>query len=213
MKGRKREARERKRTRKEPRILRPDIIAAHLPRAFFSLSRRDYTIDVSPPPTRAYAHTDGDGKATQARVTRTTCLARRVRSRSDNVSGVFGERRPPSPVDSTREKGTAKRANLSRGDPSRARRGPVSRGWGCHAARARARERRGKTHGPIAESDGEGDEERGMAKGRERGRERREREGTDVYLAFPIPAQRLVSCLLSLSLFFSFVLPPPVFLR
>lgn len=40
---------------------------------------------------------------------------------------------------------------------------------------------------------------RGMAKGRERGRERREREGTDVYLAFPIPAQRLVSCLLSLS--------------
>lgn len=42
-----------------------------------------------------------------------------------------------------------------------------------------------------------------MAKGRERGREQREREGTDVYLAFPIPAQRLVSCLLSLSLFLS----------
>lgn len=131
------------------------------PGAFFSLSRRRlYNRRWPPfpahPRTCAYVHTDGDGRATQARVTRTTCFARRVRSRSDNVSGVFGEPRPPSPADTAREKGTAKRANLSRGDPSRARRGPILRGWGCHGARKREREICGETHGPIAESTGRG---------------------------------------------------------
>lgn len=82
----------------------------------------------------------------------------------------------------------------------------MSRGWGCRGAgeRKRTREREGEIWRDTwtdRRIDEEGDEERGMAKGRERGRGRREREGTDVYLAFPIPAQRLVSCLLSLSPF------------
>lgn len=99
-----------------------------------------------PPHTRAPAHMDEDGRATQARVTRTTCLARCVRSRSDNVSGVFGEHRPPSSVDSAREKGTAKRANLSRKDPSRARGGVRYRGGGDVAVRKRERERNVARH-------------------------------------------------------------------
>lgn len=98
-------------------------------------------------------------------------------SRSDNVSGVFGEHRPPSPVDSAREKGTAKRANLSRGDPSRARRGPVPRGWGCRGAGERERERDVARH--MDRLTEEGDEERDSKReGNEEGSEGSEREPT-----------------------------------
>lgn len=109
-------------------MLRSDIIAPHLPRAF-----RDYTIDVSPTRKRTQTHlymhtqemadvntyTEGArlllyrsvNAVAPTHLTRTTCFARRVRSRSDNVSGVFGEHRPPSPagrLDSTR-RGRGKR--------------------------------------------------------------------------------------------------------
>lgn len=93
---------------------------------------------------------------TQAHLTRTTCFARRVRSRSDNVSGVFGEHRPPSPagrLDSTRERKATEGVNLFCGD-HRARRGPLQRGWGCHGTRERGDH--DETHGPIGESTRKG---------------------------------------------------------
>lgn len=108
-------------------------------------------------------------------------------ARSDNVSGVFGERRPPPPAG---RPGRKDREGRRRG--GFISRGPLARSGAAGVAMSRYERKRGKydeTYGPIG-----GSGEEGLREGRGgRGGIKK----TDVYLAFPIPARRLVSCLLS----------------